>query len=70
MTTGGLRDSSGYLVCQVVGCTEYARPWTFTLAWDTGLEIEVQLCPRHDRELHDVRGMRNGADAPAAEIYP
>jgi hypothetical protein len=44
------RSSDGYLLCAVRGCDEPARSWSYVL--DVGdLEVEVMLCPRHDREM-------------------
>ena len=43
-------DWAGRRVCQVVGCDEAARPWSYILP-EGSLEVEVAVCPRHEREL-------------------
>ena len=43
-------DWAGRPVCQVRGCEEPARPWGYVLDWEE-LELEVMVCPRHEREL-------------------
>jgi hypothetical protein len=46
------RSVDGFTICAVRGCDEPARPWSYAI--DVGdLEVEVVLCPRHDREMLD-----------------
>ena len=48
------RNVDGYLLCQVRGCDEPARPWSYLLDYEDDVTIEVYVCPRHERELEGV----------------
>jgi hypothetical protein len=57
------RNVDGYLICQVRGCEEPARPWSYLLDFDDDLVIEVVVCPRHERDLGGIEIRPEGVTA-------